>query len=376
MCKKSYIFIFLSFLFSTSCSNKNNQISKEVHSFKTFNPKKIDTIYNEHYICDLQSIEHIEIRNKIKGFVESVNIDEGQYVYKGQLMFKLSSKLYEEELIRAKANVKSVLAEAKAAEINFNNLKKLRENNIVSETEFELSQLQYEAAKSKIEAAKSEENSAMVNLISTEIKAPFSGYVNRILKKRGSLLEEGTLLTSLSNNSKMYGYFNVSENEYYELKLKNENKKVIKLVLANGEYFENEGIIETEEGEFDKSTGSISFRAVFENKDGLLKHGSTGKVEIKNSIKDVYLIPQKSTFEIQDKIFIYVLNKETNKVSTKLINPIKTLTNFYIVRDGISENDKIIFEGVQHLTDGEIVNPIHVNLKDEFENDNTVKEEV
>ena len=196
------------------------------------------------------------------------------------------------------------------------------------------------------------------------IKAPFAGAIDRIKFKVGSLIDEGTLLTSLSNNKEIYTYFNVSENEY--LSFQNRNKEDSKdsaiLILANNQQHKYKGIIQMASNEFDKSTGNISFRAKFPNPDLLLKHGETGKVQLKVDLKKALVIPQKATFEIQDKIYVYVIDKN-NVARATAITIKQKISNLYIIGNELSEKDKILLEGVQNIKDDDKIQTEFISPK-------------
>jgi membrane fusion protein (multidrug efflux system) len=228
------------------------------------------------------------------------------------------------------------------------------DKKIVSKTELEKAEVNFDAANAKIDEAKANEASANINLSLAEIKAPFDGTINRIPFKTGSLIDEGTLLTSLSNNKEVYAYFNVSEEEYLEYTTLKENaeKGNITLLLANGQPHKYHGSIETIDGEFDKNTGNIAFRAKFPNPDLVLKHGSSGKVQLGNTLKNALLIPQKTTFEIQDKLYVFVIDAN-NIVKQRNIIIKQRLPHLYVIESGLSANDKIIYEGIQNLKEGD-----------------------
>jgi len=204
--------------------------------------------------------------------------------------------------------------------------------------------------RAKVDQAKSEVEIAKMYLSLTEIKSPFEGVIHRIPFKTGSLIDEGSLLTTISNNKEVFAYFNVSEKEYLEYKNTIKNRKV-RLMLANNQLHKYEGKIETIDGEFDKSTGNIAFRAKFNNPDLLLKHSSSGKILIENKLQKAMLIPQKCVFEIQDKLFVYVV--ENNMIKTRNISIKSRLNHLYIVDKGVTVNDKIIYEGIQNVKQGD-----------------------
>jgi RND family efflux transporter MFP subunit len=347
-------------LLLAACSPKTEETKAE-EKFRVMNPIQMDTVYTNEYVADIHSIQNIEIRARVKGYIEAIHVDEGKPVKAGQLLFNISGKEYKEALTRARASLKSAIAEAKAAEVDLQNVKVLVDKNVVSKTEQELTQAKLDAANAKIEEAKSDEANALLNISFTEIKAPFDGIINRIPNKVGSLIDEGTLLTSLSNNLEVFAYFNVSEKEYLDIisaKGSNE-KKEVSLLLANSHLHPQKGYVETVDGEFDKTTGNIAFRARFSNPDGILKHGSSGKVRLKNELKNALLISQKSTFEIQEKTYVFVVNKD-NTVEMKSFVPKCRLSDFYVVESGLTSTDRVIYEGIQNVKEGDkiIAEPI------------------
>ncbi len=350
-------------LFATSCSN-DQEAKEAIDKFPVANPVVMDTIYTNEYVADIHSVQNVEIRARVKGYIEAIHVDEGKEVKAGQLLFSIGNKEYKEALVRAKAALKNAVAEGKSAEVDLQSAKSLVEKNVVSKTQLEVAQAKLDAANANIEAAKSDEATAALNLSLTEIRAPFDGVINRIPNKIGSLADDGTLLTSISDNKDVFAYFNVSEKEYLQIisvETKNE-KKDVELLLANGQLHKKIGMIETVEGEFDKTTGNIAFRARFSNPDGILKHGSSGKVRLRNELKNAMIIPQKSTFDIQEKTYVYVVDKN-NTVQIKSVVPQLRLTNFYVIASGLTSDDKIIYEGIQRVKEGDKIIPEQVSAK-------------
>jgi len=349
-------------LFS-ACQENEDEVPEPV-AFKVFNPLVKDTVAYEDYVCDITSVNNVEIRTRVKGYIESIHTDEGKFVKKGQLLFKISSQEYKEELLKAKAVLKSAQADLKGAEIDFNNVSQLSEKQIVSKTEVEMAKAKKDAAKAKVEEAQSLEYSAQLKLSLCDIKAPFDGFVDRIPNKIGSLVDEGTLVTTLSDNNEIFAYFNVSERDYLDF-MKNQklgNKTdVVELVLANNDLYDQKGIIETTDGQFDNETGTIAFRARFKNPDRLLKHGSSGKIRLERKIKNAIIIPQKSTFEIQDKIYVYVVNAN-NELEARNIQILLRLPNVYVINQGISKNDVVLLEGIQLVRAGQKIIPTKTDV--------------
>ena len=327
----------IALLFLASCNNKKEE-KEEIGKYTVTNAMVIDTSFTKEYVSQIKSIRNIEIRTQEKGFLQNIYVDEGQYVNAGQVLFRIMPKMYEAELLEAQA-------EAKGAEIELLNAKTLVDKNVISKNEQALAQAKLDKARAEVAMAK-------LHLSFTEIRAPFAGTIDRIPKKLGSLLEEGELLTSLSDNVRMFAYFNVSEPEYleYETNVKDRAANAVDLKLANGELFKYKGKVELIESEFDNETGNVAFRASFPNPNKLLKNGETGKVLMTVPVKNALVIPQKATYEIQDKKYVFVVGKN-NVVKSKEITITGEIPDLYVVRSGITKNDKILLEGVQKVKD-------------------------
>jgi membrane fusion protein (multidrug efflux system) len=321
----------------TSCTSKK-EVKEEAGKFTVTNAAVIDTSFTKEYVSQIRSLRNIEIRAQEKGFLQNIYVDEGQFVKAGQVLFRIMPQLYEAELQKAQA-------EAQAATIELQNAKALADKNVVSKSEQAMAQAKLEQAKAEVAMAK-------VHLSFTEIRAPFDGTIDRLPKKLGSLIDEGELLTSLSDNSQMFAYFNVSEPEYlqYQTDVKDRGDSQVSLLLANNERLKYKGKVEVIESEFDPETGNIAFRAKFPNNDKLLRNGETGKVLMTIPIKKALVIPQKATYEIQDKKYVFVVN-DKNVLKSKEIKIVGELPDLYIIKSGITINDKILLEGVQKAND-------------------------
>lgn len=328
-------------LLAVGC-NKKKEEKEKVTVYPVTSPVVMDTVINKEYVAQIQSVKNIEVRAQEKGFLEKIFVDEGQYVQAGQTLFRIMPKLYQAELLKAKAEVEQ-------ASIELKNASTLAGNNIVSKNERAM-------AKAKLDAANAEMKLAQIHLSFTDIKAPFSGIINRIPLKLGSLVDEGDLLTSLSDNTSIYTYFNVSEPEYlsYQTHAADRGSNQVSLITANGEMYTQKGEIQTIEGEFDNETGNIAFRAKFPNPDKLLRNGETGKVQMSMPVHNALIIPQKATYEIQDQKYVFVIDKN-GVAKSRNIKVAYELQDLYVVGSGISKGDQILLEGVQKVKDDQKV---------------------
>lgn len=319
----------------------NNGCKNEVHSeeegiFVITNPMIKDTLIYRDYVGQINAIQHIELRALEKGYLQNILVDEGKYINKGQLMFQILPSIYEAEAQIAKA-------EKDYSEIEYETSKKLADKKIISDNELAMS-------KAKLEKAKAELNLANTHVGFTEIRAPFSGYMGRFGDIRlGSLLDEGELLTTLSDNSKMWVYYNVPEAEYLAYKKSgDENLPNVKLKMADGSMFDQEGVIETIEADFNNETGNIAFRATFDNPKNILRHGETGSVLMPVRFKNAVIIPQEATFEQLDRKFVYVLD-EHNVIHTREITVAAEMPQLYVISKGLTSKDKILLEGIRKV---------------------------
>jgi RND family efflux transporter MFP subunit len=351
-------------LYVTGCSSSAHTTQDETTDtlqlpVLTLNTR--DTVIQKPYVADIQALKNIEVRSRVRGFLEKVFVDEGVAVKKGQLLFKLNDQEFKVNLTKAKAALSNAVADAKATALEVDRVKMLVDKKVISKSELEVAESKLNADKATIEEARSMVQSADDQLAYTYIHAPFDGIIDRIPLKSGSLIDEGTLLTSLSDISSMYAYFSFPENEYlqYVRKLKSAPGKTsdkVRLVLADGLDFPYEGEIETVEAEIEQKTGSINFRARFPNPQRLLRHGATGKLYISTRADSVIMVPQQSVFDIQDKSYVYLIDKN-NKLHMRSFTSQTRFANYYIVKDGLKAGDKILLEGTQNVHDGMTIKP-------------------
>ena len=338
--KRIFMLVSMCALFySTSCSHKEEE-KEEKTEFQVTSPLQKDTTITNQYVAQIHSIQHIELRALEKGYLQKIFVDEGQLVHKGQLMFQILPIQYQAELQKSQA-------EANFADVEYKNTKLLADSNIVSKNELALS-------KAKLDRAKADVSLAQVHLGFTEVRAPFDGIMDHFQVRLGSLVDEGDLLTTLSDNSKMWVYFNVPEAEYlnYKTHSQQENMNSVNLLMANQRMFSHPGVVQTVEADFNNETGNIAFRATFPNPNGLLRHGETGNIQMTLPLNNALIIPQKATFEVLEKKYVYVIDKD-NKVRSREIAIAAELPHIFVVRSGLRKDDKILLEGLRQVHENE-----------------------
>lgn len=324
-------------------AQEHEQAHEEHSKIVVTSPQVKDVTLTQQYVCQIHSRRHIDVCALAGGYLEEIAVKEGQAVKKGDVMFKILPVLY-------KAKLDAELAEAQLAQLEFNNTKRLFEQSVVSSQEVGLYQAKLAKAQAKAKVAEAELNF-------TIIKAPFDGIVDRLHEQLGSRIDEGDILTTLSDNSVMWVYFNVPEARYLEYMAsqdQNKESQEIVLQLANGRKFPQTGTIGAIEAEFNNETGNIPFRADFLNPGGLLRHGQTGNVLIHRTMNDAIVIPQRATFEILDKRFVYVVG-EDNIAHQREITIQNELDDIFVLDKGLSANDKIVLDGILQVHDGENV---------------------
>lgn len=335
--------ICLILLLIPACHVEHAEPHHEQHKIVVTNPLRRDVELTQQYVCQIHSQRHIKICALEGGYLEQIPIKEGQAVKKDQELFKVIPTLY-------RARLDAEVAEVRLAQLELDNTKRLMNDKVVSPNEVALFEAKLAKAQAKAKLADAELNFTLV-------RAPFDGIVDRLHEQHGTLVKEGDVLTTLSDNSVMWAYFNVPEVRYLEyMAASGEDKSSarIELVLANGSSFPHSGTIGAIEAKFNNETGNIPFRADFPNPERLLRHGQTGNVLIRRTLKNAIVIPQRATFEILDKRYVFVVDKD-NHVHQRAITIQHELEDIFVIKSGLDVGDNIIMEGVRQVRDGEHV---------------------
>ncbi len=329
------------------------------------------TTYQE-YTASLEGSRVVELRPQVDGYLEKIYVDEGAYVKKDQVLFQINDRPYREQLNTARAGLAAAKANLSNAQINLMKTEPLVQNKVVSEVQLKTAQAAYDAAQANVAQAQAQVESAEISLGYTQIKAPVDGYIGRIPFKTGSLVGVGTAqpLTVLSEINDMYAYFSLSEADFIRFKNQFPGKTIeekiqqmpeVELVLADNSLYPQKGKVELVSGQFDHRMGTISFRSVFQNADGLLRSGNTGRIRIPRSLGAALVIPQEATYELQDKVFVFVLG-DSNKVVSTAVNIADRRGNYYLVEQGIKAGQKIVYTGLDRLRDGAVIKPEAISM--------------
>lgn len=319
------------------------------------------TTYQE-FPTALEGKNNVEIRSQVDGYLDRIYVEEGAYVRAGQPLFKIDSRAYGEQMNMANANLQVANANIQKAKVEVDRLEPLVAAKVVSDVQLRTAKANYAAAVAAASQAKASVGGARINVGFTTITAPVSGYIGRIPYKKGSLISrtDPNPLTLLSDISEIYAYFSLSEldfiafqNKYQGATLEEKLKDMpmVELVIADDSVYPQKGKMTIVDGQFDKTTGAISVRAVFPNPSGTLRTGNTGRVRMPQLMSNAVIIPQESTFEIQDKTYVYVVGKD-QKVTSKPIKISGKTENYYFISEGLQPGEKIVYVGLGSLKDG------------------------
>lgn len=316
-------------------------------------PIRKDTTYYDQYVCQINAHQHIELKALEEGYLEKIYVDEGQLVNKGQLLFEIQPTIYLAEIKKAEAEIAKAEAEREKTAIEVKNLQALVDSNIISVNELALAKAELHRADAHLDNAKAELNLMEAHLQFTKIRAPFNGIIGRFESIRlGSFLESGEELTTLTDNSDMWVYFNVPEGEYLNYVQYPSEVSDLDLQLANKQIFDQKGKITAIEAVFDNTTGTVPFRATFKNPNRLLRHGQTGNILWPNKLRNALFIPQKATYEILEKRYVFVVDDDGN-VSSREVKISTELDNIYAISEGLSLDDKFLLEGLRKVKNGD-----------------------
>lgn len=358
-----------------SCSNSPKGQAKMAGQIREYRVQEIglkDITISQDFPTLLQGQQTVEIRPRVAGYIEDILVDEGDFVKKGQLLFKLNSNDIEAQVRSAEAQVKVAASQIATAEIKVKQTQPLVEKNIISAFELESAETSLNATKAQLAQANANLANAKANLEYTLISSPTNGIIGTFPYRVGSLVSStiANPLTTVSNTTSMQAYFSMNEIDFLQMtknlegnttREKLEKLPEVELLLSDNSLYPYKGRVEIASGIVDQQTGSVNIRAAFPNPNGNLRSGSSGRVRLPKIHHSVITVPQSYTYEIQGNHFIYVVNADNKIVNTRIKILTGNLKEVYVVTEGLKVGDKIVTEGISSLRDGMEIKPKMVN---------------
>ena len=347
----------------TGCGNKK-AATQGAAQFPVVTAEQSEIELSESYPATIRGQQDIEIRPQVSGFITKVCVEEGANVQKGQALFLIDDVTYRAAYEQAKASREAAEVALATAQLTYDNKKELYAENIIGDYDLQTSENSLLQAKASLAQAEAAETSAKQNLSFCTVTSPGTGVVGSFPYRVGALVSSSISepLTTVSNNSVMQVYFSLPEREVLT-RTRNAQGSLaasfpeVQLKLSDGSIYEQPGKIGMVSGVVDSSTGSVSMRADFPNQSGLLKSGSSGSVVIPRTAEGI-IIPQSSTEEVQDRLFVYIVDSENKVQYTEIEVDSQNDGVHYIVTKGLNEGDRYVTNGLTKLQDGMEIAPI------------------
>jgi len=352
-----------------SCGNaeNNEQQQNEPVPAEVIMLQPTDAILDQTFPASLEGKDNIQLRPQISGYIDKIYVDEGAFVKAGQPLFRINASVYREQKNTALASLAMAKSQLAAAQLELDKYKVLTENKVVADFQYQKAKTNYDNALAAVKQQQTLVASADVNLGFSEVKAPVSGYIGRIPNRLGALVgpNDAQPLTTLSQVSEIYAYFSLPENEILKINAsrpgaslleKLKSFRDISLLLADGTPYNHLGKIDMMDGQFDATTGSVMLRASFPNPESLLRTGNTGRIVLKTTEQHVFKIPLLATYEVQDKLFVGLLDSAGKMERVALKDYVKS-GDFYIVKSGFKPGDRIVANELASIPENSIIKP-------------------
>lgn len=352
-----------------ACSNKQQGMQQGIPDYAVITVEPTPATLNSSYPATIQGRQDVEIRPNVSGFITKLCVDEGAVVKKGQILFLIDPVQYEAAVNVARAAVNVAQANVSTAKLTAENKRELAKKNIISEYDLQMAENTLASQEAALAQAQAQLINAENNLSYTKVTSPSDGVVGTFPYRVGSLVSpsSATPLTTVSDISEMYVYFSMNEKQVLDMirqangstpNILNELPEV-ELQLADGTIYSEKGKISTLSGVIDQTTGAASIRATFKNPEQLLRSGGSGNIMIPVKNEAAIIIPQKTTYELQDKKFVFVVTDSSTVVSTEIKVLPQSNGQQYIVSSGLKPGDRIVAEGVgTSVRNGMKINPI------------------
>lgn len=362
------LFLAVAILFQ-SCGNTNQETQQEPETVQAevLTLQLSDAVIEQAFPVNLQGKDNIQLRPQISGYIDKIFVDEGAYVNAGQLLFRINASVYREQKNTALASLAMAKSQLQSAQLELDKYKVLSDSKVVADFQYQKAKTNFENAKAAVKQQETLVASADVNLGFAVVKAPISGYIGRIPNRLGALVgpNDAQALTTVSQVSEIYAYFSLPENEILKINAsrpganlleKLKSYQDITLVLADGNPYNHVGKIDMMDGQFDPTTGSVMLRASFPNPQSLLRTGNTGRIVLKSTVQNIYKIPLLATYEVQDKLFVGLLDAE-NKMQRIALQDYTKSGDYYIVKSGFKAGDRIIANELSIIPENSIIQP-------------------
>ena len=366
---KRSVLLFAILLIASACKNPDKETEQPTPSVEaeilTLQPT--DAVIDQTFPASLQGKDNVQLRPQISGYIDKIFVDEGAFVRAGQPLFRINASVYREQKNTALASLAMAKSQLASAKLELDKYKVLTDNKVVADFQFKKAKTNYENAKAAVTQQQTLVASADVNLGFSVVKAPVSGYIGRIPNRLGALVgpNDAQPLTTLSQVNEIYAYFSLPENEILKINATRPGANLLEklksfrdiiLLLADGKPYNHPGKIDMMDGQFDATTGSVTLRASFPNPESLLRTGNTGRIVMQSTEQNVFKIPLLATYEIQDKLFVGLLNNKNKMERVALKNYIKS-GDFYILKSGFKSGDRIIANELSGVPENSIIQP-------------------
>ena len=362
--KKVLMFAAASMLLA-SCGGGGGRPSFGDNEYPVVTVGTSSTMMQSTYPATIKGVQDVEIHPKVQGFITKINVKEGQTVSAGEVLFVLDNVTYQAQVRQAQAQVNTNTANLNTAKLTYENSQKLFESGVIGDYELKSSKNSYESAVANLASSQANLTSAKEMLSFCYVKSPAAGVVGSLPLKVGTLVSASNTLTTVSNISSMEVYFSMTEKDVLTMGMNAGGlagaiaaMPPVKLKLADGTEYSQEGRVTKMSGVIDATTGSVQIIAVFPNAGKVLKSGGSGTIIIPRSNSDAIIIPQSCVSELQDKKFVYILDKDNKVKYTEIKVDPQNDGNTYIVTDGLKKGDKYITNGITKLHDGMEIVPI------------------
>lgn len=351
----------------TSCGSKSKQMGEASNDFAVETVQATMADLKTSYPATIKGMQDIEIRPKVSGYLVKLLVDEGSTVHKGQPLFLIDSEQYRASVKAAQAQIRVCKANIATQKLTVENKRMLFKQNIISNYDLQMAVNTLASYEAQLAAAQAQLQSAEDNLRWCTVTSPADGVVGSIPYRVGSLVsaQSAEALTTVSNISKMYVYFSMTEKQLLALTREAggvnaaiKKMPAVSLVLSDGSTYSQNGTISTVSGVIDPSTGSVQMRATFDNAQHILRSGGTGSILVPTHANDAIIVPQSATFDVQDKKFVYIVNNDKSVATREITVLPQNDGQTYVVASGLRSGERIVVDGVNQLKNGQKINPI------------------